>query len=352
MAHNQDILIEAATQKLSDLQAAKREWSQRLLQPATRAAAHAMAATASPVPTQNVVGVGIGEKISDGKPTGIMAVKFLVQIKYPENQLEGRTALPRSIDGLPVDVEQVGLFRRLAAGAAAARRAAAPLAMPSPRARFRPAQPGCSIGFKEPNNLFKMAGTFGALVKKGQDLFVLSNNHVLANENQLPVGAPIFQPGLLDGGNTNTDQIAELTKAIRLRSGVFNKVDAAVAKALKKSLVSNSILFIGAPKGTTSARIDMIVHKFGRTTSYRAGRITSIATDVSVQYDTGVFAFSDQIIIVGLNGQAFSAGGDSGSLILERSTNRAVGLLFAGSATHTIANHISNVLRALQVKLA
>lgn len=39
------------------------------------------------------------------------------------------------------------------------------------------------------------------------------------------------------------------------------------------------MLHIGTPAGTTQAEIDMMVHKFGRTTSYTAGRIVSIDTD-------------------------------------------------------------------------
>ncbi len=317
----------------------------------------ALSATVSPAPEHNVVEVGIGEKIADGKPTGITAVKFLVQIKYPEGQLDSGSALPKTIDGLPVDVEQVGLLRRLprasSSRASSSSAAAAATTMPNPRTRIRPARPGCSVGFQfPPPATLVMAGTFGAVVKRQSDLFILSNNHVLADENRLAAGAPIFQPGLLDGGRVPQDKIAELTKFIPLRAGVMNKVDCAIARVTDKSLVSKDILFIGPPRGKTTARIDMIVHKFGRTTSYRAGRITSVATDVNVQYETGTFTFEDQIIIVGLNNQPFSAGGDSGSLILERSTQRAVGLLFAGSSTHTIANHINAVLRALRVTLA
>ena len=59
-----------------------------------------------------------------------------------------------------------------------------------------------------------------------------------------------------------------------------------------------------------------------------------------------------KVVIVGRTGQPFSAAGDSGSLILERGTNRAIGLLFGGSPSHTIANHIGDVLRALKVTLA
>ena len=131
----------------------------------------------------------------------------------------------------------------------------------------------------------------------------------------------------------------------------MNKVDGAIAKAHTANLLSRDILHIGPPNGTAAAAFDMRVHKFGRTTSYTVGHITSIATDVTVGYDAGDFKFEDQIIIVGDQG-SFSAAGDSGSLILERQTNKAVGLLFAGSASHTIANHIADVLGALAVTLS
>ena len=174
---------------------------------------------------------------------------------------------------------------------------------------------------------------------------------MLADEKCLPVGASIFQPGLLDGGNANTDQIAALTRFIALQAA-GNKVDCAIAKVTSNSLVSKDVLHIGAPTGAADAAIDMSVHKFGRTTSYTVGHVKSIDTDVTVGYETGNFTFQEQIIIVGSSRHPFSAAGDSGSLILQRGTNKAVGLLFAGSNTHTIANHIGDVLHALKVTLA
>ena len=196
-----------------------------------------------------------------------------------------------------------------------------------------------------------MAGTFGAVVKDALGKYILSNNHVLADENALPLGSPIYQPGLLDGGVVATDQVARLTRFIALSAAGTNKVDAAIAKGTTATILSRDILHIGAPAGTAAAAIDMRVHKFGRTTSYTVGRVTSTATDVTVAYTAGNVFFEDQIIIVGDQG-SFSAGGDSGSLILERTTNKAVGLLFAGSSSHTIANHIDDVLAALNVTLA
>jgi hypothetical protein len=336
--------------QITSLRSAKEAASQQLLQPTQIMSFSALAASTSPEPSTNLVGVGIGEQISGGKHTGVMAVKFLVRIKYPDNQIPDSERLPREVNGHPVDVEQVGTFRRFmppSSGAAPA------LAMPNPRRKIRPAQPGCSIGFKDPANQFIMAGTFGALVSKGTKRFILSNNHVIADENKLPIGSAIFQPGFLDAGNPpNNGPIAKLTKFIPLVPGtVTNKVDCAIARLDSTNLATNAVLFIGPPKGKTAGQIDMVVHKFGRTTGFTVGRITSLETDVSVQYEAGVVTFQDQIIIIGLNAQPFSAAGDSGSLILERSTNKAVGLLFAGSSTHTIANHIQDVLGALSVTL-
>jgi hypothetical protein len=356
---HQPIFTAASARSTNDLRAAKQDWSEKLLHRVGRdiSSARAMMAPISPAPEVNVVGVGIGEKLVDDKSTGVRALKFLVRSKYPENQMSSAHLLPKQVDGLPTDVEEVGLFRRFRTKRPPRKVAARPAAaaappMPDPRQRIRPAQPGCSVGFQDPAGQFTMAGTFGALVKDAGGVYVLSNNHVLADEGRLPIGSPIYQPGLLDGGSVDMDQIAALTRFIPLQAGVMNKVDCAIAKAVKPTLLSRDILFIGPPQGVDTAAIDMVVHKFGRTTGYRAGRVTSVDTDVTVQYETGAFTFEGQIIIVGLNDQPFSDAGDSGSLILERQSQQAVALLFAGSASHTIANHLEDVLQALAVTLA
>ena len=64
--------------------------------------------------------------------------------------------------------------------------------------------------------------------------------------------------------------------------------------------------------------------------------------------DGDIAIFEGQMIISGIGGQ-FSAGGDSGSLILDKQ-RRAVGLLFAGNDSITIGNDIHNVLEALDIR--
>jgi hypothetical protein len=325
---------------------AKELWSGQLLRPRGATAFAARRPPTSPSPTNNISGVGIGEKITGGRHTGVMAVKFLVRVKYADEQISPSDRLPAEVNGLPTDVEEVGTFRRFEAAPVLA-------ATPDPRSLLRPAPPGCSIGFQDPGGNFIMAGTFGALVRRGQRLFVLSNNHVLADENSLPIASPTFQPGFLDAGDPPVNgQIAELSAFIQLQPLNPNFVDCAISEVQDPSLVTNAIIKIGPPTGVAQARDKMVVHKFGRTTGYRVGFVDTTMMDVSVDYDLGTLTFKNQMIIRGLNGQPFSDAGDSGSLIVERDTGRAVGLLFAGSPSHTIANHIGDVFQALSVRLA
>jgi hypothetical protein len=101
------------------------------------------------------------------------------------------------------------------------------------------------------------------------------------------------------------------------------------------------------------------VHKVGRTTGVRQGRVTAFELDgLLVEYDVGDVAFDNQIEIEGSGNRSFSDAGDSGSLIVDDQM-LAAALLFAGSDHGgrngkglTYANPIAAVLKALKVKLA
>ncbi|HEY6139326.1 MAG TPA: hypothetical protein VI670_16300 [Thermoanaerobaculia bacterium] len=308
-----------------DLETLKNEWSAKLL-PVGFAASAAMHPAAP-----NVVGVGIGHKSSDEKMTPDLVLKFFVERKVPPTALSRNEMLPSRVEGIDTDVEEVGIIRK---------HSDLDPTQVNPRTRLRPAHPGCSVGF--PHATVKMAGTLGAVVTDGHSRFILSNNHVLADENRLPIGRQTLQPGPLDGGASDVDAIGSLTRFEPLRDDVMNHMDAALASVDDDTVVHASSLHIGAVTSRTEVLLDMEVHKYGRTSEYTTGRVSSISTDVKVAYDSGLFIFEGQILIRG-NGMPFSAPGDSGSLILTRDTNEAVGLLFAGSAVVTAANHLGPI---------
>src|SRR5438067_1431036 len=147
----------------SSIHAAKAAASAKYLRPRPAAEAFSARAALNPVagpsPSENVVAVGVGEKVTKGISTGIPAVKIFVRVKFASEALSEADRIPESINGVPVDVEQIGTVRAFKASVKAKP------AMPNPRTKMRPARPGCSIGFLSPS--FRMAGTFGAAVKQG-----------------------------------------------------------------------------------------------------------------------------------------------------------------------------------------
>lgn len=222
----------------------------------------------------------------------------------------------------------------------------------------RPLAIGCSISH------FKVtAGTLGAFVKSrstGEQL-LLSNNHVLADENRGRTGDAIVQPGILDGGQVATDAVGQLTDFVKLDPTGVNSIDGAIA-AIASGIEANAVRLGAfgnlAGLGPAVLATGAAVSKVGRTTGETEGKITAFELDnVVVAYDLGNVRFDNQIEIEAAGAQAFSDGGDSGSLIFD-ADKQAVALLFAGSDAGgsnglgvTYGNPLRTVLDALDVDL-
>jgi hypothetical protein len=252
----------------------------------------------------------------------------------------GVPGLPDQLDGVPVNVVVTGMI----------------VARTDPKARQpRPVPIGVSTGHPDIT-----AGTIGARVTNGTDVFALSNNHVYAAANSASIGDSALQPGSFDGGIDPADAIGTLADFEPiLFDGSDNMIDAAIALSSTASLgnATPSDDGYGTPNSTTvSATLGQAVKKYGRTTKLTHGTVSEINVTVNVCYKArGPFScnrnfiakFVDQIAISDGN---FSAGGDSGSLIVDTNAN-PVGLLFAGSSTRTIANRIAPVLTRFGVTI-
>ncbi len=297
----------------------------------------------------NVVAVGVGLKIAGDVQTNEASVVVSVIKKLPLIQLAESAMVPKTLGGVKTDVVETGKI----------------FALQDPTQKMRPARPGISIGHYQIT-----AGTLGCLVELNGEVFILSNNHVLANSNAGQLGDAILQPGPHDGG-TSADQIGTLEQFIPVSfSGpsptgclplsslmrLFgpsaavnepgnNTVDCAIARPLSADLVNPDILNIGIPTGVGSATLGTAVQKSGRTTGYTTGQITQIDVTASVDYGGQIAIFKNQLMA-----GPMSQGGDSGSAVLDMN-KQVVGLLFAGSTSTTIMNPIQFVLDALQVQL-
>jgi hypothetical protein len=291
-------------------------------------------------PALNLLGVGVGHKITKGKITAKPCVRLYLEHKIDRALIPRDLLLPPNIGDVETDVIETGVLRALA--------------VPAGRKRQRPLRPGCSIGFRftedEAGNL--MAGTLGAIVEGDGVRYLLSNNHVLANENRLPLGAIIFQPGPLDGGGAADDRVATLTRFVELTADAPNAVDCALAAVDEAAAVRATVLpRVGRLAGAepVEAAIGMKVEKTGRATGYTTGTVHDVSADVQVLFDLGKLTFQDQLVIDG-DDRPFCDGGDSGSLVVDQDSGRATGLLFGGGRVG-IVNHLGDVLTRLGVKL-
>jgi hypothetical protein len=195
---------------------------------------------------------------------------------------------------------------------------------------------------------FCCSGTLGALLQgSGGAQYVLSNNHVLGRSGQASAGEDISQPGLIDSNCQVSTVIADFTVA----PGLNQNVDAAIAQV--RSGMMDATGFI-EDIGTISSvvrtpTVGLSVAKSGRTTGFTTGSVTSVTTTVSVRYPKScgggggaTFTFTGQVVVTP---GSFSAGGDSGSLIVSNDNcHQPVALLFAGSSSATIGNPAGQVL--------
>jgi hypothetical protein len=194
------------------------------------------------------------------------------------------------------------------------------------------------------------SGTLGSLLQSGTTKYILSNNHVLDISGTGHVGDDVSQPGLVDSNCGVSTVVADLTGAAALGSNV----DAAVAQLRTGQMDSTGFIEdIGTISSVVHApAVGLAVAKSGRTTGFTTGTVSSINTSVSVRYQPvcgrnggTIISYTNQVVV---SSSTFSAGGDSGSLIVTNNTcHQPVALLFAGSSTTTIGNPVGEVLTQL-----
>lgn len=304
---------------------------------------------------QNVIGLGTGHKIKEGKETSEPCILVFVSQKLERMELRSEDMVEEEIEGLKTDVLETGEIFADEAFAPDDNKVSLKeeIGIETLRQRIRPAMGGFSIGH------YKItAGTIGTCVYDmkpfpgiPQRYYILSNNHVLANSNNARIGDPILQPGPYDGGAVPRDIIARLSRFVPIRfktstSIPLNYVDAAIAEGEFHNL-NREIHWIGYVKQVNSRpQLSDIVEKTGRTTNFTTGKILALNATVDVNYGGGrVARFARQIVTTNM-----SAGGDSGSLVCDIKEG-AVGLLFAGSSRVTIVNSILPVQHYLGIRL-
>jgi hypothetical protein len=221
-------------------------------------------------------------------------------------------------------------------------------------------------------------GTIGSLVVRDGTQYILSNNHVLANEDAGTDGQAIIQPSLIDtpspcisaGANTvaHLSQFIELEQPSGCTSSCMPPADAAIAQVVSGAVDTNgTIIQLGSatngsgvptdepPSATVFAVANIVpnstaVAKSGRSTGLTCSLVGATDLTVEVDYTHGLggspftATYDNQIEV---NGGTFSAAGDSGSLIVAQSNAEPVALLYAGNSSSTVGAPAATVLANL-----
>jgi hypothetical protein len=219
-------------------------------------------------------------------------------------------------------------------------------------------RPGYSIGHYE-----VAGGTLGAFVrdKKNNEIHLLSNNHVLANQNRGNIGDAIIHPCQSAGGVHPRNTIGFLSRFEPLFfGGEDNWVDCAIARAKNQAVRGNELPGFGSVTGMGDPDHHQKVVKYGKHTNLTEGVVKELNVSIKVEYAPGNFRnkvawFRGQVAVGStVPGNIFSDRGDSGSLIVGFQSHNAVALLFAASAYptgSTFACPIRRVLEKLEVDL-
>jgi hypothetical protein len=218
-------------------------------------------------------------------------------------------------------------------------------------------------------------GTLGALVAdRDSNLYILSNNHVLAESDQARPGDTVVQPALVDlncnpqAGKT----VGSLRYVVPIQSSQTN-VDAALAAAtpavdgtgaiLQLGPSINGVLTAAAPAAGTGETLtagllnQLRVVKSGRTTGLTCSTVNTVNLTVQVDYyydcaETRPYYTKTYVNQIGMPGVSFADSGDSGALVLDAGNAQPVGLFFASGADDSnhgfsVANPIQDVLSEL-----
>lgn len=288
----------------------------------------------------DVRAIDYGVVYEDNKPTKRTGIRFHMKRKLRLSKLAVDQRLPKTIEGIEVDVLGVGYTPHVG----------------SPRAPHDPLQPGISIGSRRQLT----TGTLGPIVRdlNSQNLCLLSNWHVFCGGPEARQDDEITQPGPLDFNNGPT--VALLERWLRLGE----QFDAALARlapgghaidqlfdttfrpiATKAPALGMRLVKSGAVSGVTQAQID------GISGSYR---LDYTGFGDGLQWMQGFRLVPDPTLPSG----HISLPGDSGSLWIDSADGVAVGLHFAGEDddsplnNYALAHPIEDIFVRLNVALS
>lgn len=294
---------------------------------------------------ENVNGTGYGPRIKDGKRTDELVLIVHVETKKPVSELDSDEIVPKSVEGVPTDVQESGVptFDDTPSEASEDSNGdgsgdgfeATPSGEGSPlrEERIRVVPGGVSVG-----GLDTTSGSGSSLMlDASNNPVILTNNHVIARDDGTsPVGDPLVQPGPLYGGGDPDDTIGTVAEASGASTTGTNISDSAVISVSAESV---STANFGIPKAAGewwSPLFTQRIYQISARTGIVSGNVTAV--DVSATIGDGSGNTYDYTGLIACD--PISKGGSSGCIVahMDRQAGRVypIGLHFAGGSRRSL----------------
>ena len=235
---------------------------------------------------------------------------------------------------------------------------------------------GSSIGLGNQRN----AGTLTALAKTQEGKLIgISCNHVTGGCNTASVGTPIVSPGIQDVSPDNHeitviglhDSTGPMSQGLPQVFDITTNCDIAffeiVDQAIMTSMQGAGPGSYDTPTSFAKVKESLRVKKWGRSTDRTRGEISKIVTEpeyidynvvsyygpASSQVFKGTVYYGELYEVESLSVNGFSAGGDSGSLVVtdEDGAEKIVGILIGGNNVKSYVLPLQKILKRMKIDI-
>jgi len=182
--------------------------------------------------------------------------------------------------------------------------------------------------------------TYGHQYSATTPHYMLSCNHVFANENGATGATQEDQPGRYDNSCNTGNGVGALYAWNYIDPNHNNYYDVALAECDPSQTWTPAMRggWYTPTSAYVSPTVNMSVQKVGRTTGHTTGTISGINVTITVAYSNFNATFVNQIYVRG----SFIKSGDSGSMMVDNN-HHPVGLNFAGGSNSSFANRMDYI---------
>lgn len=320
----------------------------------------------------NIVGVGRGNKIINGKMTDEPVLGFMVAKKISSSKMERDRIIPKYIKGVKTDVFETGEFK-LDEGSSDDSNSDEYISRQTSQNEDKPAYGGGCISFKL-NGVVKKSTLTYAVTEKGtrKSIFGLASAHtfeVLFPEFKRFID--VYYSKHKDPESVKKAWVLGITEKLgsnRNRFGengykYYTDINAILFYVGENSLKTRQLYFrpgffkqdgdkgIEVIQGIEVPTKNATCYKVGLSTGYTEGKILYTNTKVKSRLNnedpnSELIMMTNQVVANNL-----SKAGDSGALGVLTGTKKAFGMLNGGNEKYTVYSNISNVLDNLGIEL-